>query len=151
MMNEWVLAINGLFMAGTGALAWATIRTVRRKQTAEAKAGEAQAADLLTDTALKLVEPLKERIVLLESRVSVQAAELEQAKEKLAKAIAQLEEMQKVEEYLRGRLHEKDKELREVKAAATEKEQEIARLKARGAHLEEVCKRAGINGEEELT
>jgi chromosome segregation ATPase len=78
-------------------------------------------------------------------------AELAATKLGLAEALRQLAEMQKVEEYLRGRLHEKDKEIAQLKKEQEvdlkRKRLEIDRLRSRVQHLEEVCRRAGINGE----
>jgi len=127
-VNSAILAVS----AGIGLLTW---RASKRKTEAEAKTGEASAADTLTDVALKLMEPMQERITLLEAQVKVTSQELKVAKRELARALQELAEIQKVEEYLRGLIHEKDTE--------------IATLRARVRHLEEVCRRAGINGHDE--
>lgn len=97
-----------------------TVRATRKKLLAEAANTDATAASSITDAALALVGPLGERIGNLEAEVK--------------------------------RLTEMIEEMSEREAALEEdvKEREI-RLKAaykRIAHLEDVCKRAGINGEE---
>lgn len=151
-MDNLLTILNALILGATGLVALVSIRATKRKTNAEAAQGEATAADQLTATALKLLEPLQESIAKLEAKVEAQAAELAQTKLDLAEALRQLAEMQKVEEYLRGRLHEKDKEIASLKKSheldLKHKRQEIDGLRGRVLHLEEVCKRAGINGDD---
>ena len=92
---------------------------------------------------------LTDRVATLEGTLAAVQLELAQTREELRLALIDLAEMQKVEEYLRARLHEKDKELLEMRAEAALKQAEIEKLRGRVKHLEDVCKRAGINGDEE--
>lgn len=77
----------------------------------------------------------------LTQRLANVEAELVITQDKLNEALAELKELKKVETYLEGRLHEKDKELVELRA-----QRDV--LVARVQHLEDICKRAGLNGEE---
>lgn len=92
---------------------------------------------------------LADKVTKLELELAQVKLDLAEAKQQLAQALLDMAEMQKVEEYLRASLHEKDQELRLVRRTATERQKEIEGLRGRVRHLEEVCRRAGINGDEE--
>ena len=77
----------------------------------------------------------------LTRRLANVEAELLITQDKLNEAVVELKELKKVETYLEGRLHEKDKELVELRA-----QRDV--LVARVQHLEDICHRAGLNGEE---
>lgn len=133
----------------TALVAALTIRATRRRTNAEAQGEETAAADVITDAALKLLAPMTARIDRLEK-------DLRRANKKLDEALRRIEELQKVEEYLQARLHEKDSE---IKCLEEDKEknvseidrlrEELASARVRISHLEEVCRRAGLNGDED--
>lgn len=75
---------------------------------------------------------LTEKVGDLERQVGTLRAELADTQEILGQTLAELTDVKRIEEYLRGVIHEKDKEL--------------AALRQRVLHLEQVCRRAGING-----
>lgn len=130
--------IASLLLA-TGAI----ITAIRTKRSKTVTKNETVDADVLSQFL-----GLTDRVADLEGLVAHLQMDLAQAKLDLAQALRELAELQKVEEYLRARLHEKDKELLEVRAAADEKQATIDRLRERVLHLEDVCRRAGINGDE---
>lgn len=80
----------------------------------------------------------------LTQRLAHVESELRITQDKLADAVTELRELKKVETYLEGRLHEKDKELVELRA-----QRDV--LVARVQHLEDMCQRAGLNGEGSTT
>lgn len=124
---DWVTAFNAAVLLATASVAWFTIRATRKKLVAEATLQDMRAAEGVTDAALKLIEPLTTRIEALE-------AEIKRLTEKI-------EKMSDFEEYLQGEIHARDKEIKRLT-------DQRAKLVARVTHLEMVCKRAGINGDD---
>lgn len=120
--------INMLIVASTAGVAFFTVKATKRKTVAEAALGELSAAEAVTDAALKLISPLTERI---------EALELE-----IARLTEKIGQMQKLEEYLQAEIYSRDKKIRSL-------ENKRAALVKRVTHLEEVCKRAGINGQDD--
>lgn len=94
----------------------------------------------VNENVLEKFERLVERVTRLETQ-------LELAQAQLSVALDELEDLKKRETYLEGRLHEKDKEVLDLRRKLADKEGQITRLRKRILHLEEVCKRAGINGD----
>lgn len=74
------------------------------------------------------------RFLVLTEEVTSLRVQLQAATERIGKLEHDIQERTKLEEYLRGEIHARDEQIRE--------------LKGRVRHLEDVCRRAGINGEE---
>lgn len=110
-----------------------TLGVSKRKTAAEATNAESTAAEKVTDAALLLLEPMKIRIESLENEVR--------------------ELRLKVEQYIRdevayqAELHAKDNRIEELRIKLFEARDERDALGLRVEHLEDVCKRAGINGD----
>lgn len=77
---------------------------------------------------------LFERITLLESDLKAARITIDELK-------AEVIDMRKIEEFLQAKVHERDKEIGGLRA-------ELTLARERIAHLEAVCRRAGINGDE---
>lgn len=140
-MDNLATILNTIILFSTGAVAWFTIRATKRKTYAEGTLAEASAADTLTEAALKLLAPLTERITALEEEI-----------QRLTKEIT---DMKKLEEFLQAEVHSRDKEIRKLTSEKFANAGRIKELKAeidmaeeRICHLEDVCKRAGINGDD---
>ena len=126
--------LNTLILLSTAFLAWYTVRATKKKLIAEAEHQDMDAAETVTDAALKLLKPLNARIEALETEIK--------------KLTAKIEEMQKLEEYLQGEIHARDTQIKTLVRERAKNLSKIDLLKSRVEHLEMVCKRAGINGEE---
>lgn len=133
-MESLATLAQAFMLLATASVAVFTVRATRRKTTAEAKKEEVTAADLVTAAALKLLEPLQHRIESLEAEVK-----------RLREEIGQY---RRDEAAYQAELHQKDVHIEELRMKLFEARDERDELKERVAHLEDVCKRAGINGEE---
>lgn len=87
----------------------------------------------IDDGVLGRFEKYIEEVAELRVTVEYQAAELIRLREALT-------ERAKLEEYLRGEIHARD-------AIIDRRDEEIAGLRARVRHLEDLCRRAGLNGD----
>lgn len=145
-MDNLITVINTAILVSTAAVAWFTIRATKRKTLAEGTLAETSAAEAVTEAALKLLNPLTTRITALEAEIK--------------RLTDEIKEMRKLEEYLQAEVYSRDKEIKKLTAEKAANAERIKHLKieivsaeGRIAHLEDVCKRAGINGddlEEEL-
>lgn len=133
--------IDALLLASTAGVAWFTIRATRRKTVAEAHLADSSAAEAVSQAALKLVEPLNKRIEVLEKEIK--------------RLTNEISEMRKLEEYLQAEIHARDTQIKTLTAVRTSNATKIAQLtgaleraRVRIRHLEELCKRAGLNGDE---
>ncbi len=79
--------------------------------------------------------PVLAKFLELTNEVATLRTELAEARQEIREMRVELTNQGKVEEYLRGVIHARDKE--------------IETLRFRVKHLEDVCRRAGINGEED--
>jgi len=141
-------------LAFLGAAVTALVVAVRGQRTINStisQSREHRVEEVVDADVLAQFLALKDSVSKLEKDLTATKADLAVTKVDLAEALRQLAEMKKVEEYLRARLHEKDKELLGIKqdhlADLASKRDEIDRLRQRVKHLEDVCKRAGINGD----
>ncbi|UCD24743.1 MAG: hypothetical protein JSW51_02160 [Gemmatimonadota bacterium] len=111
-----------------------TLGASKRKTAAEAADSESSAAERVTGAAVKLLQPMQNRIAHLESEVR--------------------ELRLKVEQYIRdevayqAELHEKDTRIEALRQKLLDAREERDALRSRVEHLEDVCKRAGINGDD---
>jgi chromosome segregation ATPase len=98
-----VLRDVGPYVAASVAIggAFVTKRTITKNQTHEV-------IETVDDSVLGRFEELFERIGKLEKS-------LDAAKEDLAKALFEIGELRRLEEYLQGKLHDRDKELAEAR------------------------------------
>lgn len=103
-----------------GAITLITIKVTKRKIIAETSEREATAAEKIQQASIALLAPLTLQIEANGRKIDAQAAEIKQLRETI-------DAMEKTEYYLMAQIHDKDKRIQ---------------------HLEEVCKRAGINGED---
>lgn len=116
-------------------------RVRKRNEEGAAKQKEASAADVIADAAKKLLEPLTEKVEKLEA-----------TNKRLEKEVAELRA--KVEQYIKdevayqAELHSKDTEIRVLKVELAEAKGERNQLGQRVVHLEDVVKRAELDGEE---
>lgn len=139
--------ILSLTIAATALIAlFVTKRSSTRTTTATASHAVEEVVD---DSVLGRFQELLDRITKLE-------VDLAAAKKDLAEALREIKELRRLEEYLQAKLHEKDAEVRKLEKSRAQNLAEIRRLKqaleeARGRikHLEEVCHRAGLNGDED--
>lgn len=84
---------------------------------------------------LEQFRQLFERIAVLETNLARAQVTIEEAR-------AEIREMQKIEEVLQAKVWEREKQIEELK-------EQLAAARERIAHLEAVCRRAGINGPED--
>lgn len=117
-------------------------RTVRKSQSHSTQ-------DIVDSDVLAQFLALTNRMTSLEHELAATRAELKATQAQLQSAVDRLEEMQKLEEYLRSSLHEKDKELTILKVTCAERQEEIERLRTRVRHLEDVLHKAGLNGDDD--
>ncbi len=133
VLQAWVPVIVVLVTGG----GWIAIRRLQRavaaKHEAEADDAKASAISRLQDAALKLVDPLANRI-----------AELEQKVEELRADIHRYREDERLYQTM---LEAKDRRIAELSKEVGAANAERVELRARVQHLEDVCRRAGINGE----
>jgi len=74
-------------------------------------------------------------------RITALEKDLGEARIELKQALLAIDEMKKIEEFLEAKVHEREKSIGALRI-------ELAAAKLRIKHLEEVCKRAGINGKD---
>jgi len=114
---------------------------ITRKTQSETRA----TTETIDGDVLSQFRQLFEKITTLEAEVAAQRVSLEQAR-------AEIKEMRKLEEFLQAKVHEREQQLKEVKEQHDREVKNLrSQLKAarrRISHLEAVCRRAGINGEE---
>lgn len=139
--------ILSLVVATTALVALFVTKRSRSDTHTDTKAHEV--SEVVDDSVLGQFKELFDRISNLET-------ELATTKVDLARALAEIEKMRKLEEYLQAKLHEKDQEVRKLEAGRAKRDADIKRLRSeleaarkRIKHLEEVCHRAGLNGEDE--
>lgn len=113
----------------TGVIALAGVFIVRKSSIRNRTTEERIDADVLSK-----FETLWLKISELEKVVAEQGFELKSA-------MNEIREMKKVEEYLQGKIHEREKQIKTLNA-------QLDSARRRIRHLELVCKRAGINGED---
>ena len=120
---------------------------VWRKSRTESRSDSHNVEETVDDSVLGRFQELLERITRLE-------LDLAETKISLQKALLELKELRKLEEYLQAKLHEKDAEIIKLRDEKSNNEREIRGLKAalaraeeRIAHLEKACRDAGIDGE----
>lgn len=76
------------------------------------------------------------------TRIATLEVKLSNAEASLETAICEIKEMRKLEEFLQAKVHDRDKQIQALT-------NQLALARARIQHLEDVCRRAGINGEGE--
>lgn len=139
-MSEIITFVNAaviLIGAIGGVVLWGTNK---RKGQAEAGESEASAAEVITEAAKKLIEPLSEKIDELERT----NARLE---EEVRELRTRVEQFARDEVTYQAELHAKNVEIGVLQAELSEAREERDELRGRVTHLEDVCKRAGINGD----
>jgi len=140
-MTDYIPLINALVIAllgGGGAWLW---RSERRLKTSQAELTEVDAVEKIQQLSLSLLQPLEVKILALEEQNQQLACEVKELRERLEQYI-------KDEAAYQAELHEKQIEIRVLRVELDEARYERDELAARVKHLEEVCRRAGINGVE---
>lgn len=140
MLDNAIAVINTLaiVVGSVGAIIFWRVR--KRKEVADASQIEASAADVITEAARKLIEPLSDRISELEAtnrRLEREVCELRERVERFAKDEAAYQ----------AELHEKNVEIKVLHAELAEAKEERDELVDRVVHLEDVIKRNHLNGE----
>ena len=121
---------------------------VRQKTSTESTVKQVQRTEVVDADVLTQFTELIRRIDNLER-------DLDEARKELDQAIAEIHQLRQLETYLEAKVHEREKEVRllreervELLAEHVRLRVELAEAKERIAHLEAVCKRAGINGDD---
>ncbi len=106
-----------LAVAVVGAVVWRKSRT---------ESSSTESSEVVDGGVLAQFMELTNKVLALQNEVTLLRVQY-------TEAIAQMQEMTKVEEFLRASMHDKDKIIED--------------LRKRVKHLEDVCRRAGINGD----
>ncbi len=138
-MNEYLPLLNTVvltLLGGGGVWLW---RAEKRSKGATAELTENEAAEKIKELSLGLLEPLERKIDDLRAENERLTCEVEGLRKKLEQYI-------KDEAVYQAELHAKDQRIKELESKLLAARSERVDLKSRVEHLEDVCKRAGING-----
>jgi uncharacterized coiled-coil DUF342 family protein len=131
-MVDWVdWTALGIALTAAGGVLRALVVQKTRAETQETIMTRTAVVDA---PVLAQFRELFDRITALEKNLAETRIELKQA-------LIAIDEMKKIEEFLEAKVHEREKAILGLR-------KELAAAQLRIKHLEEVCKRAGINGEE---
>lgn len=146
MGQELLPILNTLLLilgSGVGVYFWKAERKLRfaqaESQEAEAVLTNISAADMIKTMAIGLLEPLNTQIEEQKDQIDRLTTEVNQLRNKLQQYI-------KDEVAYQAELHQKNKEIASLEQRLEEIGQKREQLESRILHLEEVCRRAGING-----
>ncbi len=140
-MDNWLTFINTLvIMAGSigGIMLW---RSEKRLKHSKADKTDAEAATLIKDASVDLLKPLTDMIAGLKGRIEALESQVKALKASIEKSTREEKRLNKI-------IENKNVELSALRATLESSRNEREALRTRVSHLEDVCRRAGINGKE---